>query len=268
MVFCGIGKQMWNLVIIELGVGFDVGSLKMIYICRNGKIYFNGSKCFIISSVYILYIVVMVCDGVFLDKFVYIEWFVDMSKLGIKVIKFEKFGLCMDSCCEIIFDDVELDEKDMFGWEGNGFNCVKEEFDYECFLVVFINYGMVMCVFEDVVCYVNQCVQFGEVIGCFQLIQEKFVYMVIKLNFMKNMLYEVVWKVDNGIIIFGDVVMCKYFCVNVVFEVVDSVMQVLGGVGIVGNYCISCFWCDLCVDCVFGGSDEMQILMLGCVVLK
>lgn len=48
--------------------------------------------------------------------------------------KLEKLGLRMDSCCEITFDDVELDEKDMFGREGNGFNRVKEEFDHERFL--------------------------------------------------------------------------------------------------------------------------------------
>lgn len=47
--------------------------------------------------------------------------------------KLEKLGLRMDSCCEITFDDVELDEKDMFGREGNGFNRVKEEFDHERF---------------------------------------------------------------------------------------------------------------------------------------
>ncbi len=56
-----------------------------------------------------------------------------MSKPGIKVTKLEKLGLRMDSCCEITFDDVELDEKDMFGREGNGFNRVKEEFDHERF---------------------------------------------------------------------------------------------------------------------------------------
>lgn len=67
------------------------------------------------------------------DKPVYTEWFVDMSKPGIKVTKLEKLGLRMDSCCEITFDDVELDEKDMFGREGNGFNRVKEEFDHERF---------------------------------------------------------------------------------------------------------------------------------------
>ncbi|MCL7660473.1 crotonobetainyl-CoA--carnitine CoA-transferase, partial [Klebsiella pneumoniae] len=78
---------------------------------------------------YTPYIVVMARDGASPDKPVSTEWFVDMSKPGIKVTKLEKLSLRMDSCCEITFDDVELDEKDMFGREGNGFNRVKEEFD-------------------------------------------------------------------------------------------------------------------------------------------
>ena len=52
------------------------------------------------------------------------------------------------------------------------------------------------------------------------------------------------------------------------FEVEDSAMQVLGGVGIAGNHRISRFWRDLRVDRVSGGSDEMQILTLGRAVLK
>lgn len=198
MAFRGTGKQMWNSAITEPGAGSDVGSLKTTYTRRNGKIYLNGSKCFITSSAYTPYIVVMARDGASPDKPVYTEWFVDMSKPGIKVTKLEKLGLRMDSCCEITFDDVELDEKDMFGREGNGFNRVKEEFDHERFLVALTNYGTAMCAFEDAARYANQRVQFGEAIGRFQLIQEKFAHMAIKLNSMKNMLYEAAWKADNG----------------------------------------------------------------------
>lgn len=41
----------------------------------------------------------MARDGASLDKSVYTEWFVDMSKPDIKVTKLEKLGLRMDSCC-------------------------------------------------------------------------------------------------------------------------------------------------------------------------
>ncbi|EDS5526467.1 crotonobetainyl-CoA dehydrogenase, partial [Salmonella enterica subsp. enterica serovar Braenderup] len=209
MAFRGTGKQMWNSAITEPGAGSDVGSLKTTYTRKNGKVYLNGSKCFITSSAYTPYIVVMARDGASPDKPVYTEWFVDMSKAGIKVNKLEKLGLRMDSCCEITFDDVELDEKDMFGREGNGFNRVKEEFDHERFLVALTNYGTAMCAFEDAARYANQRVQFGEAIGRFQLIQEKFAHMAIKLNSMKNMLLEAAWKADNGTITSGDAAMCK-----------------------------------------------------------
>ena len=113
---------MWNSAITRTGSGIGCWQSENHLYTQNGKVYLNGSKCFITSSAYTPYIVVMARDGASPDKPVYTEWFVDMSKAGIKVNKLEKLGLRMDSCCEITFDDVELDEKDMFGREGNGFN--------------------------------------------------------------------------------------------------------------------------------------------------
>ncbi|MFP1590730.1 acyl-CoA dehydrogenase family protein [Escherichia coli] len=84
MAFRGTGKQMWNSAMTSVwGAGSDVGSLKTTYTLRNGKIYLNGKKCFITSSAYTPYIVVMARDGASPDKPVYTEWFVDMSKPGI-----------------------------------------------------------------------------------------------------------------------------------------------------------------------------------------
>ncbi|MCW7754570.1 crotonobetainyl-CoA dehydrogenase [Desulfobotulus sp. H1] len=265
--FRGTGKQMWNSAITEPGAGSDVGSLKTTYTRKDGKVYLNGHKCFITSSQYAPYLVVMARDGL-AEAPVFSEWFVDMSKPGIKLNPLEKLGLRMDSCCEVIFDNVELEETDLFGKEGNGFNRVKEEFDAERFLVACTNYGVAYCAFEDAAKYANQRVQFGEAIGRTQLIQEKFALMAIKLNSMKNMLYETAWKIDQGTATSGDAAMCKYFCANASFEVVDSAMQVLGGIGVAGGHRVSRFWRDLRIDRLSGGSDEMQILTLGRSVLK
>ncbi len=124
MAFLGTGKQMWNSAITEPGAGSDVGSLQTGYTRKNGKIYLKGSKCFITSSAYAPYLVVMARDAS-AEKPVFSEWFVDMSNPGIKINKLEKLGLRMDSCCEILFDNIELEEKDLFGREGNGFARVK-----------------------------------------------------------------------------------------------------------------------------------------------
>ncbi len=176
---------MFNAAITEPSAGSDVGSLKTTYTRKDGKVYLNGQKCFITSSEHCPYLIVMARDSAS-ETPVFSEFFVDMSLPGIKLNPLEKLGLRMDSCCEIVFDNVELEEKDMFGSEGNGFNRVKEEFDAERFLVACTNYGVALCAFEDAAKYANQRVQFGEAIGRTQLIQDKFAQMAIKLNSMKT----------------------------------------------------------------------------------
>ncbi|XPE66822.1 acyl-CoA dehydrogenase family protein [Shigella flexneri] len=52
MAFRGTGQRIWNSAITEPGAGSNVGNLKTTYTRRNGKIYLNGSKCFITSSAY------------------------------------------------------------------------------------------------------------------------------------------------------------------------------------------------------------------------
>lgn len=264
--FRGTGEQMFNSAITEPGAGSDVGSMKSTYKRKDGKIYLNGQKCFITSSLHTPYLIVMARDADS-EKAIFTEFFVDMSKPGIKLTPLEKLGLRMDSCCEIVFDNVELEEKDIFGREGEGFNRVKAEFDDERFLVACTNYGVALCAFEDAAKYANQRVQFGEAIGRTQLIQDKFAHMQMKLNAMKNMIFETAWKTDNGIGTSGDSAMCKYFCANEAFAVVDSAMQVLGGIGVTGHR-VGRFWRDLRIDRLSGGSDEMQILTIGREILK
>ncbi|ULO00692.1 crotonobetainyl-CoA reductase [Campylobacter sp. RM5004] len=264
--FRGTGKQMFNSAITEPMAGSDVGSLKTTYTRKDGKIYLNGQKCFITSSLHTPYLIVMARDGSS-EKPIYSEFFVDMSKAGIKVTPLDKLGLRMDSCCEITFTDVELEEKDFFGKEGEGFNRVKEEFDAERFLVACTNYGVALCAFEDACKYANVRVQFGEAIGRTQLIQEKVAFMAMKLNSMKNMIYECAWKMDEGIANSGDSAMCKYYCANEAFNVIDTAMQILGGIGVTGHR-VGRFWRDLRIDRLSGGSDEMQILTLGRAILK
>lgn len=264
--FRGTGKQMFNSAITEPMAGSDVGSLKTTYTRKDGKIYLNGQKCFITSSLHTPYLIVMARDASS-EKPIYSEFFVDMSKAGIKVTPLDKLGLRMDSCCEITFTDVELEEKDFFGKEGEGFNRVKEEFDAERFLVACTNYGVALCAFEDACKYANVRVQFGEAIGRTQLIQEKVAFMAMKLNSMKNMIYECAWKMDEGIANSGDSAMCKYYCANEAFNVIDTAMQILGGIGVTGHR-VGRFWRDLRIDRLSGGSDEMQILTLGRAILK
>ena len=266
LAYVGTGEQIWNSACTEPGAGSDVGSLTTNYTRRDGKIYLNGHKTFITSSAHVPYLVIMARDSERPDCFT--EFFVDMSLPGIKIEPLNKLGLRMDSCSDVYLDNVELDESDIFGTEGNGFSRGVKDFDFERFLVAACDYGFALCAFEDAARYANVRVQFGKPIGRFQLNQLKFANMAIKINAMKNMVYETAWSFDRGDMTSAQAAMCKYYCTNAAAEVVDDAIQVMGGVAVAGDHRIQRLWRDLRVERISGGTDEMMILTLAKGILR
>ncbi|MFR7494100.1 MAG: crotonobetainyl-CoA dehydrogenase [Adlercreutzia sp.] len=196
------------------------------------------------------------------DPTMFTEFFLDMSKPGVKLSPLTKLGLRMDSCCEVYMDNVELEEKDIFGKEGNGFMRGVSDFNFERWLVGACDYGTAICAFEDAMAHANTRIAFGKPISRFQLNSLKITEMCIKLTNMRNMLYEAAWMADNN---GGDfdpamAAMCKYYCANASFEVTDDAMQVMGGIAVASEHRINRIWRDLRVDRVSGGTDEMMIL--------
>lgn len=262
----GTGNQILNYAMTEPSAGSSWDEMRTTYTRRDGKVYLNGHKTFQTSSMHVPYMVVMARNAD--DMSQYTEWFVDMSLPNITKEPLEKLGLRMDSCAELYFDDVELEEKDLFGKEGNAFRRGVQDFDMERFLVALTNYGTAYCAFEDAAKYANQRVQGGEAIARHQLIQEKFANMKVSLTNMRNMLFEIAWKHDTGRMGRGDCSMAKYYCSHASAEVVDDALQVLAGVGVTGDHRIQRFYRDLRVDRISGGTDEMMILAAGRAALK
>ena len=265
----GLGADWVTLTAAYEALGREGGPTYVLYqlpcwdtvLRKDGKVFLNGHKTFITSSLYAPYLVVMARDSENMDT--YTEWFVDMSLPGITKEPLGKLGLRMDSCCDVYFDNVELEEKDLFGKEGNGFRRGVADFDLERFLVALTNYGTAYCAFEDAAKYANQRIQGGQAIARHQLTQLKFAEMKVRLTNMRNMLYEIAWKHDNGLLSRGDCSMAKYYCSEASFGVVDRALQVLAGVGITGDHRIQRFYRDLRVDRISGGTDEMMILATG-----
>jgi crotonobetainyl-CoA dehydrogenase len=260
LAYVGTGKQIWNSACTEPGAGSDVGSLQTTYQRRDGKIYLRGQKMFITSSKTVPYLVIMARNAD--DPECFSEFFVDMSLPGIKIEPLTKLGLRMDSCSAVYLDDVELQESDLFGREGNGFRRGIKDFDTERFLVGACDYGWALCAFEDAVKYANQRVQFGRPIGRQQLIQLKVAEMALRVSTMKNMVYEVADAYDRGEMTSAQAAMVKWYCPTAATEVVDRAIQILGGIGVTADHRVQRFFRDLRVERISGGTDEMMVLTL------
>ena len=110
-----------------------------------------------------------------------------------------------------------MEEKDFFGKEGNGFNRGVADFNFERWLVAAATTATAISAFEDAAKHASARVAFGKPVARFQLNSLKFCHMAIKLDSMRNMLYEAAWNADTnlgGDVDAGQAAMCKYFCAN------------------------------------------------------
>lgn len=266
------GKAAFVLGFTEPQAGSDSSAIATTYIRRDGKVYINGHKTFMSNALRAPYMLCMARnadDAGNPDKMnAFSMWWVPMNAPGIKIEPLKKIGWHMLDTCEVYLDNVEVEERDLVGVEGNGFKQVLINFEVERLLMAASVLGMAECAFEDAARYANQRVQFGKPIGTFQLIQEKITTMRIKIENMKNMVYKCAWEIDNKLPVQISSALAKLYCAQSAFEVIDDAMQIMGGIGYTTDTRISRLWLDSRVFRIGGGTDEVMIHAAGRAILK
>ncbi|NLI91288.1 MAG: acyl-CoA dehydrogenase [Peptococcaceae bacterium] len=266
------GEVAFVLGFTEPQAGSDSSAIATTYTRKNGKVYINGHKTFMSNALRAPYMLCMARnadDAGNPDKMnAFSMWWVPMSAPGIKVERLHKIGWHMMDTCEVYLENVEIEEKDLVGVEGNGFKQVLINFEVERLLMAASVLGMAECAFEDAARYANQRVQFGKPIGTFQLIQEKITYMKIKIENMRNMVYRCAWEIDNKMPVQISSALAKLYCAQSSFEVIDDAMQIMGGIGYTTDTRISRLWLDSRVFRIGGGTDEVMIHAAGRAILK
>ncbi len=246
--------------------GSDLGAMQTTYTRKGDKYIINGQKTFITDALYSEYMILTALDAETMTK--YTNFFFPCNLPGIKISPLEKLGLKTNSACEIFLDNVEIGLDDMLGAEGEGFNMQKDDFNVERVISGLYCYGYALCAFEDAAKYANQRVAFGETIARQPVIQWKLAEMAMKLENMRNMVFEGSRRVDEGILKPGYAAMTKYYCVTAAQEVIDSAIQILGGVGICGEHRAARAWRDVRASRISGGTDEMMMRTLGRAIVK
>lgn len=253
------------LGISEPQAGSDAGALSTTATRKNGKVYINGHKTFISHALQCKYMLTMTKDE---DTKKMSMWWTPLDAPGVKIEEIKKIGLFMSSTCDIYLDNVEVEEKDLVGVEGEGFIQLMKNFEIERLLLAAGALGMAEAAFEDAARFANQRVQFGKKIGEFQLIHQKLLLMKTKIENMKSHIYKTAWDYDNGNSIRIGSGMAKLYCCQSAFEVVDDAMQILGGIGYTVDHRVSRLWRDCRVLRMTGGTDEIMVHAAGRALLK
>lgn len=231
---------------------------------RDGKVYITGHKCFISHA--------MMCEKMMTacvdDNGTMTLYMVPLNAPGVTKEDVHKIGFRCSTLCEVYMDNVEVEESDRVGGEGEGFSLLMENYAYERLLIAAQAVGTAKCAYEEAMAYANQREQFHKSIAEFQLTQQKALEMYLKVENMENLLYKAAWQLDNGI---EDRVLphaTKYYCTRKGFEVCDDAMSIMGGIGVTDDCRISRLWRDARCMRVTGGTDEIMVHAAGRGVLK
>lgn len=269
MEYAGRGRMAFSLGISEPQAGSDDSAIASTATRRNGKVYLNGHKTWISNAGEYPYCLFLTRDPQAPNPHKAISmWWVDMTKPGIKLQAVGKVGFKMSKFYELYLEDVEVEEKDLVGVEGEGFLQLMKNFEIERLAGVAASLGWAQGAFDDAVRYANQRVQFGKPIGNFQLIQKKITEMQIKLETMRSMLYKACWEKENGISVQISSALCKYYVARAAQEVIDDAMQIFGGIGYTTETRIQRFWRDCRANRIGGGTDEIMVHIAGRAILK
>lgn len=263
------GRRAFCLGITEPQAGSDNNMLTTTAEHRDGKVILNGHKSFISNASEVPYMLCVAREAEPVDEKHWASmYFVPMDAPGMKIAGMHKLGCKLDTMEEVYLENVELPESALVGQRGNGFLQLMKNFELERLIIAAGCLGMAQCAFDDAAAYANQRVAFGKTIGKFQLIQEMITEGQVKLLNMRNLCYMCAWQKDNGISVRSTSGLTKYYCARAGFEVVDTAMQILGGLGYAEDHRVSRIWKDIRLYRIGGGTDQIMIHTTSREILK
>lgn len=262
-------SQAFSLGISEPQAGSDDTQIMSTATRKNGKVYLNGTKTFITNAAYAPYILFVTRDLENPNPHAAMSmWFVDINTPGITLAPMNKIGNKMAPICEVYFEDVEVEESDLFGKENNGFFQLVKNFELERISLANQSLGQADFCYKTALQYAVQREQFSKPISNFQLVQDMLVQMRTSIDNMRYQVLHAAWMKDQGQSTQIESGLAKLYCAQESFKVCDMAMQVLGGLGYTEETPISRVWADSRMNRIGGGTDQIIIHSTGKAIAK
>lgn len=243
-----LGKIQTCFAWTEASGGSDVLSLRtMAEPSADGKKYIvNGSKMFITLAHVSDYILTVLrtlkkpakkTEGISC-------LIIPARQAGVSIRPIEKVGGKTTGFDEIHFDNVEVPRENLLGEENNGWYQLLPVLNGErtCFSAICI--GIAQAAFEDALRYTGEREAFGKTINHFQILQHYIADMRTMIDAGRLLTYKAAWLEATGQPFSFESAEAFLTCSNIVHEVTDKGIQILGGYGYSAEFDMERYWRD------------------------
>jgi len=159
----------------------------------------------------------------------------------------------------IRFDDVRVEDWQMVGGEGQGFEVVNTWLGPGRLTVAATCQARAERAFDVALDFSATREQFGQPIGKFQGISFPLADMATELRLGDLLLMNTAWRVDQGLPTMAeDCAMAKVYCSEMLARVVDQSIQTCGGMGVMADLPLERIYRDARVERIWEGTSEIQ----------
>ncbi|MDY6820930.1 MAG: acyl-CoA dehydrogenase family protein [Deferribacterota bacterium] len=280
------GEWLGAYALTEPEAGTDVLGAKSTAVLSDDKKYYilNGTKQFITNAgaanLFTIFAKV--------DKEKYTAFLVERDTEGLSFGPEEKkMGMKASSTRQVIMDNVKVPVENLLGEIGKGhkiaFNILNiGRFKLGAGATGGMKYGLV-----ESVKYANERKQFGRPISSFGAIKEKIADIYLLAYASESLVYRLAGLLDeklksidkslpnyyeeyqNGIEEYApECSIAKVFCSDAQGEVVDHVVQILGGYGYIADYPAERYYRDERINRIWEGTNEVNRMLVPGMILR
>lgn len=181
----------------------------------------------------------------------------------------KKMGIHGNNTSEIVFEDCQVPAKNIIGLqEGRGFSTAMKVLEKGRITIAAVCVGTAQYCLDVSIAHSKQRVQFGKPICANQAIQWMLADMAISIYTARQIIYHTAWCRDQKQKVTQQAAMCKVYCTEMVNRVVDSALQIHGGMGYMKESPIERIYRDMRLYRIFEGTSEVQRMVIARELLK
>lgn len=258
------GEHVGALAMSEPGAGSDVVSMRLRADKKGDRYVLNGNKMWITNGpdadTYVIYAKTDINGGSKgITAFIVERNFAGFSQAQ----KLDKLGMRGSNTCELVFQDCEVPQENILGFEGGGVRVLMSGLDYERTVLSGGPVGIMQACMDIVVPYIHERKQFDKAIGEFQLMQGKIADMYTSLSACRAFLYAVGAACDRGEDSRKDAAAVILYTAEQATQMALQAIQTLGGNGYINEYPTGRLLRDAKLYEIGAGTSEVRRMLIG-----
>ena len=264
------GKKVAAFALTEPDAGSDAANIKTTATHEREYFVLNGTKHFITNGpVADVALVVAVTDESNRAGGGITTFLVDKGTPGFSVgVTHKMMGLRGEPVGELIFEDCLVPVKNVLGELGKGFSLIMKCLDEGRATISIAAIGIAEKLLEISIDYSKKRLQFGKPICEFEAIQLSLANMATEIYASKLMLYDTIWKLEEGQEVTKEAAMLKLYASEMVNRVADRALQIQGGYGYMKDNFVERAYRDVRVLKIVEGTSDIQRLVIAKRILN